>query len=165
MPFSAIITLYSGFTHALETDHLLAVSNIVTRRKTILSSIKDGMFWGFGHTTTILCIGIITILFRMNIRAHYFNYFEAIVGLMLVLLGTYRLIQFFSKTKTPTELAHMHAHMNHEVHTHIPPVNKKSRYPHIAAYGIGLVHGLAGSGALILIGVYSIFYYLDWVLF
>ena len=56
MSFPLIITLYAGFTHAFETDHLLAVSNIVTRRTSIKMSLKDGIAWGLGHTTTILIV-------------------------------------------------------------------------------------------------------------
>ena len=51
--FPLLITIYAGFTHAFEADHLLAVSNIVSQRNSIWSSMKDGIFWGLGHASTI----------------------------------------------------------------------------------------------------------------
>ena len=62
--FSILLTIYIGFTHAFEADHLLAVSNIVTQRSSIIQSIKDGAVWGFGHATAIVLIGAIALLFK-----------------------------------------------------------------------------------------------------
>jgi cytochrome c biogenesis protein CcdA len=129
--FPFFITLYAGFTHAFETDHLLAVSNMVTRRNSIRLSLKDGIYWGLGHTTTILLVGLLALVFRMGLQENYFRYFEAVVGLMLVTLGLYRLYLYMANKKNE-----VHAHPHH--------------HPHKLAYSVGLVHGLAGSGALVL---------------
>lgn len=134
MTLPLLITLYAGFTHAFETDHLLAVGNMVTRRNSIKLSLKDGMYWGLGHTTTILLIGLLALIFRVNLPETYFRYFEATVGLMLVALGIYRLWLFFKNKKG-------------RIHDHLHPHS----HPHKLAYGVGLVHGLAGSGALVLL--------------
>lgn len=129
-----LITLYAGFTHAFETDHLLAVGNMVTQRSSIKLSLKDGMYWGLGHTTTILVIGLLALVFRVNLPEDYFRYFEATVGLMLIVLGIYRLWLYFKSKKA-------------RIHDHLHPHS----HPHKLAYGVGLVHGLAGSGALVLL--------------
>jgi cytochrome c biogenesis protein CcdA len=134
MTLPLLITLYVGFTHAFETDHLLAVGNMVTQRNSIKLSLKDGMYWGLGHTTTILLIGLLALIFRVNLPETYFKYFEATVGLMLVALGIYRLWLFFKNKKA-------------RIHNHLHPHS----HPHKLAYGVGLVHGLAGSGALVLL--------------
>lgn len=123
-----------GFTHAFEADHLVAVSNIVTQRDRFVLAMKDGIFWGLGHTSTIFLIGIIMIIGRATFLDGYFGYFEAIVGVMLIALGVYRLYQYFFRKD-----AHQHL-VNHDDKHHL-------------AYGVGLVHGVAGSGAVVLLAM------------
>jgi cytochrome c biogenesis protein CcdA len=145
--FPVLLTIYAGFTHAFEADHLLAVSSIVSRRNNIRLSLKDGIFWGLGHASSILMI-----VFKAGISAQYFHYFEAIVGGMLIALAIYRLIKFFRKEKIVIH-GHVHEHDgNKHKHLHIHIGKKdKHQHEHSLAYGVGLVHGLAGSGALILV--------------
>lgn len=128
--FAAVV----GFGHAFEADHLVAVSSIVTKRKRLKSAIKDGIYWGLGHSSTIFLIGIIMIVGKATFLNEWFGYFEAFVGLMLIVLGLFRLYQHQNKrssTHTPTSTEHAHHHR--------------------LAYGVGLVHGLAGSGAMVLL--------------
>jgi high-affinity nickel permease len=122
-----------GFTHAFEIDHLLAVSSIVTRRKSIWKSVKDGIYWGLGHTSTILLIGMLMIVLRVAIAEQTFAYLEAIVGLMLIILGLQRLWKVWNQKNEPVH-EHYHDTQGHKL-----------------AYGVGLVHGLAGSGSLVLL--------------
>jgi cytochrome c biogenesis protein CcdA len=150
--FPLLLTIYAGFTHAFEADHLLAVSNIVSRRNNIKLSLKDGIFWGLGHASTIFFIGILMIIFKAGISAQYFHVFEAIVGLMLIGLAGYRLFKFFGNKKI---IIHAHTHLHESAqhkHLHVHVVKEhKHRHQHSLAYGVGLVHGLAGSGTLIVI--------------
>ncbi|WP_420982535.1 sulfite exporter TauE/SafE family protein [Chitinophaga sp. 30R24] len=137
--------------HAFETDHLLAVSNIVSQRNKIKQALKDGIFWGLGHTSTLCVIGLMMIAFRMNIKAYYFHYFEATVGGMLITLGLYRLYKLV--TKKILLHTHTHTHDGHGTHQHLHVHNSRDstahHHAHSLAYGVGLVHGLAGSGALV----------------
>src|SRR5471030_403571 len=107
--FPLLLTIYAGFTHAFEADHLLAVSNIVSRRNHIWSSMKDGAFWGLGHSSTIFLIGILMILFKVGISEHSFHYFEAMVGVMLVALAIYRIVKFIRGKKL---IIHKHSHVH-----------------------------------------------------
>lgn len=153
MTLPLLLTLYAGFTHAFETDHLLAVSNIVTNRNKTMHAVKDGMYWGLGHTSTIFFIGILILLLKFQVAPYYFNYFEALVGVMLILLGIYRLVKWF-KEKKPRLHTHQHKHADGHIHTHthLHSIDKPSHeHTHFPAYSIGLVHGLAGSGSLMLI--------------
>lgn len=81
----------------------------------------------------------------------YFQYLEALVGFMLVILGIYRLKKLFPLKKIVIH-THPHDHVDSQhhkhLHVHIGNVSKHSHL-HSLAYGVGLVHGLAGSGALI----------------
>lgn len=122
--FAAVV----GFGHAFETDHLVAVGNIVTKRNNLNLAVKDGIYWGMGHTSTIFLIGLIMIIGKATFLNGYFGYLEAGVGLMLILLGFFRLYQYYNKKELTTN------ENNHHL-----------------AYGVGLIHGLAGSGAMILL--------------
>ncbi|MFN3848637.1 MAG: urease accessory protein [Spirosomataceae bacterium] len=130
MTETLLIACSIGFAHAFEADHLVAVSSIVTKRNNTILAIKDGIFWGMGHTSIILLVGIIYMIGRFVLDENDFRYFEASVGLMLIFLGGTRLYKFY---KNP-EIQHQH----------------NPDGSHKMAYGIGTVHGLAGSGAVLL---------------
>lgn len=130
--FPLLVAGMVGFSHAFEIDHLVAVSSLVTRRQNLVASLKDGIYWGMGHTSTILGVGILMILLKIAIAEATFSYLEAGVGIMLIVLGGHRLWK--SRTQS-----FMHQHDGHAPHSHK------------LAYSVGLVHGLAGSGTLVLL--------------
>src|SRR5664279_2878224 len=152
--FPLLLTIYAGFIHAFEADHLLAVSNIVSQRDNVKLSLKDGIFWGLGHTSTIFFVGVLMIVFKAGISDQYFRYFESLVGVMLIALAIYRMVVFFREKKVVIH-AHPHNHAGEQhPHLHVHVDNKQEhQHTHSLAYGVGLVHGLAGSGALILIAM------------
>ena len=130
--FPLLFAAVLGFTHAFEADHLVAVSSIVTKRDRVTLAVKDGIFWGLGHSSTILLIGGLMILGSATFLNGYFSYFEAIVGAMLIILGIFRIYQLLVPTTDNTAIY-------------------SSSHHHHLAYGVGLVHGLAGSGAMVLL--------------
>ena len=162
-----LLTVYAGLEHAFEVDHLLAVNNLVTNRNKIKEAVKDGIFWGIGHTFTIFIVGVVMIGFKVAISETVFRYLEATVGLMLIALGIYRLIKLFKKNKHSHTYSHTHTHKHSDetihahLHTHTyshshsldvlrhehPDTSKNFK----AAFSVGLVHGLAGSGALVVL--------------
>ncbi len=126
---STFAILSVGFFHAFEVDHLVVVGNLVTKRKTLLSAAKEGVFWGLGHTSTIALVGFLFVIIKLSLNLSHFSYFEALVGLMLIYIGAKRLY----------EVLHP-AEETHHGHTHSYKV----------AYGVGLIHGLAGSGSVVI---------------
>jgi high-affinity nickel permease len=144
-----LYALYEGLLHAFEADHVLAVTNIVSQRSKILPALKDGIFWGLGHTSTIFLTGILMILFKVNIPEHSFSYFEAAVGGMLILVASYRLCIFVRDEQTVFH-THRREHAGANRHPHVH-VHLKGKKLHRTSYGIGIVHGLAGSGALVVL--------------
>ncbi len=144
--FPLLFAAAVGFGHAFEADHLVAVGNIVTKRNQLKLALKDGVYWGLGHTSTIFLIGCIMILGKATFLNGYFSYLEAVVGLMLIGLGVYRLYEYYDE-REETAL-HRQQHKNGEAHHHLGQVAEAGN--HRLAYGIGLIHGLAGSGAMIL---------------
>ncbi|MEL6590115.1 MAG: urease accessory protein [Bacteroidota bacterium] len=126
--FPLLLAALVGFGHAFEADHLLAVSTLVSRSRSNRQVLFNGFYWGLGHTSTIFFIGLLLIIFQVNELKLYFEYFEIFVGIMLIILGIVRLVQ-----KQRSAKQDHHHHSDRE------------------AYGIGLVHGLAGSGGLVLL--------------
>ncbi|WP_046244527.1 HoxN/HupN/NixA family nickel/cobalt transporter [Hymenobacter terrenus] len=117
----------AGIGHAFEPDHLLAVGNLISRRDTLAEALRDGVYWGLGHTTMLVIVGAIILLSRVTFLTS--SYFEAAVGFMLVVMGISRLLD----QRRP------------------PPKVRPGATPSRAAYAVGLLHGLAGSGALVLL--------------
>ena len=124
-----------GFNHAFEADHVLAVGNLANKRQSFLAAIKDGLFWGLGHTSMILMVGCVIIIGKLTLDIATFDYLEIVVGITLILLGIYRIgnIKSHKALETKTE-------------------GQGSKL----AYSIGLIHGLAGSGAVVLIALSEI---------
>ncbi len=148
LPF--LLAALVGFRHAFETDHLVAVSNIVTKRNSVLLAIKDGTFWGLGHSTSILIVGIIMLLLRYEIPGNYFQIMEGAVGVMIIALGIFRLYQYFKQNPISIH-AHTHSH-DDTTHTHLhihAGEKEKHKHLHKVSFGVGIIHGLAGSGVLI----------------
>src|SRR5579863_9763291 len=149
LPFLLAASL--GFRHAFETDHLAAVSNIVTRRHSTILAMKDGTFWGLGHSFSILIVGFIMLILRSEIAEKYFQSMEGFVGMMIIGLGIFRLVQFFKQTPARIH-KHVHTH-NGKTHTHIhlhTELEHSHNHLHKLSFGVGIIHGLAGSGVLII---------------
>jgi ABC-type nickel/cobalt efflux system permease component RcnA len=146
-----VIGLGLGLRHALDTDHLAAVSTIVSERKNWFSSLLIGGLWGVGHTASLLLAGVAVILMRFEI-GRYEKPLEFCVALMLIGLGANVLYKLARGGRV-----HFHAH-SHAGHTHIHPhLHDDKPEPAHSHHGlklgvrplvIGMVHGLAGSAAL-----------------
>jgi sulfite exporter TauE/SafE len=145
-----------GLKHAVEADHLAAVSTIVSERKSLLSSSLVGGLWGIGHTISLLIAGVLVILFRFEISERTEQALEFCVGLMLVALGANAL-----RKLARGGYLHLHVH-RHGGREHIHPhLHDGSPEPaphthHGLKLGarplvVGMIHGLAGSAALMLL--------------
>lgn len=148
-----------GLQHAFEPDHIAAVTTQVARQKNKSQSVKKliqegtfkssiiGVFWGAGHTTTLIMVGLAVYLLSINIPDVFFNGSELIVGLMLVFLA----FTTISKKKL-FKIRHMHSHAHEDgtIHTHPHQHNGEHKHGH-KSYLIGCIHGLAGSGALLIV--------------
>ncbi|KAK0039200.1 sulfite exporter TauE/SafE family protein [Biomphalaria pfeifferi] len=151
-----LIGFVLGLTHAVEADHLAAVSAIVSEKKNIFTSAIIGGFWGLGHTISLFVVGALVIFLKFQISEETEAKLEAIVGGMLILLGLNALRKIFTAQEIH---AHSHEHGNH-AHTHIHlHKDEKEKWHHRfspRSVIIGMIHGLAGSAGLMLIVIPSI---------
>ena len=179
IPLLSIIALgfFLGMRHATDPDHVIAVTTIVSRQRSIRQAALIGVLWGLGHTITILIVGSAIVLFGLVIPPRVGLTMEMSVGLMLILLGILNLsgmMRWITQTLTPVqqgEHSHPHGHgdfVHSHPHGHNPgkhghaedatPVGWMDRafgrmglYQVIRPLAIGIVHGLAGSAAVALL--------------
>src|ERR1700716_4491521 len=126
------IGFFLGMRHATDPDHVVAVSTIVSRERSILRAAMIGILWGLGPTLTILAVGAAIILFGLAIPARVGLTMEFCVGLMLILLGVLNLsgaMKWMSEKFSPAhppvtgEHAHIHEHdakLHFHWHSHTP---------------------------------------------
>lgn len=100
------VGLLLGFRHALNPDHLLAVTTIASRTGSLLKATASGMYWGIGHTFTLLLIGIPLLTMKMVMPASIQMTMEVVVGCMLVLLGWTSLRSFQRGAVGPADNSH-----------------------------------------------------------
>jgi len=151
---SAVSVLLIGFVlglqHAVEADHLAAVSAIVSEKKSLLSASLIGGLWGVGHTIALFAVGILVIFLKLQISETTEAKLEAIVGGILVLLGVNAMWKLFSKEKIHLH-AHEHGTREHvHIHMHGDELIESHHRFSFRSILIGMIHGLAGSAALML---------------
>lgn len=119
------IGFFLGMRHATDPDHVIAVSTIVSRERSISKAGWIGILWGIGHTLTILAVGAGIILFGLAIPARLGLTMEFSVGLMLILLGILNLtgaMKYLSEKFSPVhpqaacEHSHIHQHVSERAH-------------------------------------------------
>jgi hypothetical protein len=140
-----------GMRHALEPDHLTAVSTLVTTApggRGHYRAVMLGVFWGIGHTLSLIVVGVILIALRAGMPARVSDLFELCVAIMLVGLGVRAIAAAGRQGAIGPTHAHHHGRL---VHTHAGA----TRHVHVGRWTlarrpllVGAVHGLAGSGAL-----------------
>lgn len=149
--------LLMGLLHVLEPDHVAAMltqakaGRAGRKRRTAVRNSLLGAFWGLGHTSAILVVGVLVFVLSVSIPAQIFGWFEIAAGAMIIALGTLVLAgRSFGRMHS-----HMHSHDDGTVHSH--PHDDAGEHLHShRSYLIGCIHGLAGSGVLIALGISTI---------
>lgn len=147
MTLLAILALgfFLGMRHATDSDHVVAVTTIVSRERSPVSALWVGALWGLGHTATILVVGGAIVLFGWVIPPRVGLSMEMSVAVMLIVLGAMNLSGALKGIQQAASHAHPH-----------PPAGDGAA-PHVHVRGplrplvIGVVHGLAGSAAVALL--------------
>ena len=166
MTFLPVATAFTlGFLHALEVDHMIAVTTFVTGRPALLNAARFGFRWGIGHSAAVLVVGAVLVVTGVRWPARYDTLGEALVGLMLIGLGIWALRSGRALHLHPPEQhgdhAHLHAHRpphGGDVHEHPHPHRDEHvhhdghEHRHHHGHGVtlvGLLHGLAGSSSAV----------------
>jgi hypothetical protein len=149
-----------GMQHALEADHVAAVSSIAAARTDIADIVKHGLTWGLGHTLTLFVFAGAAILLGHAIPEHLARPLETAVGVMLVGLGAHVLWRLWR------DRVHFHRHghgdgtVHVHAHSHALETVPHGSAAHVHAHGfrwrtllVGLMHGMAGSAALLVLAV------------
>ena len=142
-----------GMRHALDADHVAAVSTMLAQRPDLRRSGFIGLCWGCGHTAVLLIVGLAVLALKITIPDAVAQAFESIVGAMLVALGLALAVTLYR------EQWHLHAHEHdgaRHVHVHSHRLGEDHAHRHVWRDSlppvlVGMVHGLAGSAALMLV--------------
>ncbi|NOZ36649.1 MAG: urease accessory protein [Gammaproteobacteria bacterium] len=158
-----LIGLFLGMRHAMEADHVAAVASLTSRNQSLAHTIKQGAAWGMGHTITLFLFGSVVIFMDTVIPADFAKGLEMAVGLMLVLLG----IDVLRRVIRDRIHFHAHLHDNGARHFHAHSHAGEPRSQHDAsahthqhprgfplrALMVGMMHGMAGSAAVIVLAL------------
>ena len=144
-PFLLLWTAFSaGALHSFGPDHLAAVSVFASRKPSAKRAAALGARWALGHSATIFVVGGLVVLSGLRLPERLQPLAERLVGVVLVLLGLAALwraqrLHAHVHAHDGTQHWHVHSHARSEAHDH----------SHRALFGIGMLHGLAGTGALV----------------
>jgi ABC-type nickel/cobalt efflux system permease component RcnA len=152
--------LVLGMRHALDADHVAAVSTIVSEQRGLRGSALVGGFWGLGHALALLLAGGALLAWRLQVTERVAALLEAGVAVMLVLLGILAIrraargLRLHAHKHTHDGREHVHIHAHHEADAHAKDAHAEGSHRHGHALGVGLrplvvgmVHGLAGGAA------------------
>ncbi len=154
-----LISLFLGLRHASDPDHLAAVTTLIASEEEHERARKAGLmgfFWGLGHGTTLLILGLPLVLFNRSLPEPVQQAAEVAIGAIIVFLAARLLLRWrrgFYHVHTHAhdegpDHRHVHSHEENDLHEHDHAVPHRTP---LSAYGIGLVHGIGGSGGLTLL--------------
>ncbi|MDQ3377160.1 MAG: sulfite exporter TauE/SafE family protein [Actinomycetota bacterium] len=151
-----LISALLGLRHASDPDHLAAVTTLIASEDDpdkVRKAGQMGLLWGAGHATTLVLIGLPLVLFNRFLPGVVQQAAETLIGAIIVLLAVRLLLRW------RRGLFHVHAHSHGgEPHRHVHSHARDDAHEHahakrtpLGAYGVGLVHGIGGSGGLTLL--------------
>ncbi len=161
MTYVFFMGLLLGLRHALDADHIAAVAALATRARSVRETVRVGLAWGAGHAVTLFAAAGAVIAVDLEDSGRIAIAFEFAVGAMLVLLG----LDVMRRVIRERVHAHAHRHARHETHVHVHShtgagEHGEPGHAHAHPAGlsrraalVGVMHGLAGSAALLLISV------------
>lgn len=154
-----VISLLLGLRHASDPDHLAAVTTLIASEedhRRIRKAGLMGLLWGMGHATTLILVGLPLVLAGIVMPEPVQQVAETLIGVIIVFLaarlllrwrrGLYHVHTHSHDREAPHR--HVHSHAHSESHEHVHSVPRRTPF---SAYGVGLVHGIGGSGGLTLL--------------
>ncbi len=155
--------LLIGMKHALEADHVAAVASLATASSSVGRTVRLGLAWGVGHTVTLSIFGAAVLVFQWGAAREVAQIAEIMVGIMLIALGgdvLWRLwrdrVHFHAHAHGDEVHVHAHSHRGEGEHRASAHSHRHARNLPRRALLLGLMHGLAGSAALVLLTLDSV---------
>lgn len=155
------VGLAFGLKHAADVDHIVAVSTIVSEHRSLWRSVVVGVFWGIGHTASLIAVGVVVLALRVAIPEWVTSWLEFGVALMIIGLGASALVRALRKRRDfhlhrhqHDGVSHVHVHFHDHQTEHTEPVAAHSHTVSLVGLKpllVGAMHGLAGSAALTLL--------------
>jgi len=146
--FASVLGFLIGMRHAIEPDHIAAVSTIVSSEKSARRAARVGLAWGIGHTLALLAVGGTLLVLRLELPGWFSLVAELCVGLVLVGLGAASIRRSLKEGRRGPHHRHLH-HGKEHTHSAVDPHVHVGRFVLAARpLFLGLLHGLAGTGAL-----------------
>ena len=152
-----------GMQHAMEADHVAAVASLATRSGSVSQAVRQGAAWGAGHAFTLFLIGGFVLVMDTLVPQRFAQGLELAVGFMLVLLGVDVLrrllrerIHFHLHQHGTTVHFHAHSHQSGQPHAEDSHQHEHAQRLPLRALFVGIMHGMAGSAALIILALNSV---------
>jgi ABC-type nickel/cobalt efflux system permease component RcnA len=152
-----------GMKHALEADHVAAVATLATGNRSLNETTRLGVAWGLGHTITLFLVGTTVLLADTIVPEQVAMILEFTVGIMLAMLGldvmirmSRRKAHFHTHVHGGDQHFHAHRHTTQGHDDNTPHGHAHPRGLPLRALFVGLVHGLAGSAALVVLTLSTI---------
>jgi ABC-type nickel/cobalt efflux system permease component RcnA len=149
-----MVGLLLGAKHAFDADHVAAILTLASNNPPLRRSCLIGFCWGAGHTAILLLAGLAVLMFKVSISSELARLFEGGVGVMLIGLGC---SVAFTAWRDRLHL-HSHSHEGGKNHFHLHSHQGGPHHLHLhrfhleyKSFGIGIVHGLGGSAAVLLL--------------
>ena len=152
-PVVLLAAVLLGLRHAADPDHVAAMATLVARAPARGGHAAGmlGLAWGLGHATTVVLVGVPLLVLGAHLPGWLQQTAEAAVGLVIVVLS----VQLIRRSRAERLHLHEHDHPDGVRHTHLHAHCRGASHAHLhagrthrGAFGIGLLHGLAGSGAV-----------------
>jgi cytochrome c biogenesis protein CcdA len=159
-----LVSVLLGLRHASDPDHLAALTTLLAseeERHQVRKAGIMGFLWGLGHGTTLVLIGLPLVLLNQYLPEVVGKIAEVAIGCIIVLLA----IRLLVRWRRGLYHVHIHAHDVGEAHRHVHSHAQDESHGHahsiprrtpLASYGVGLVHGIGGSGGLTLLLISTI---------
>lgn len=163
MTYTLLLGFLIGLKHALEADHIAAVASLAAKTTSVKEGLALGATWGLGHSITLFLFGSAVLVFDAVISEQMALTLEFFVGCMLVFMGGAVIKEIIKKR------IHLHVHRHSDgithlhFHSHAQDNFEKQSSPHqhthpfsLRALVVGIMHGMAGSSALIILTLDSV---------
>jgi sulfite exporter TauE/SafE len=148
------IAFVLGLRHASDPDHLVAITSLVAAEDgDVRSAARLGAWWGLGHAVTLLAIGLPLIALKSEIPTWIERGAETGIGLIILMLAARVLVKWTRGDYAAGAHAH---HGERDAHRHLRHGDAgEHRHRHLRtprqALAIGALHGLAGTGAVVVL--------------